>query len=256
MDDAIATCMHSTLTHLEHKQKTYILILFRGHSFAFNTIVHSKLTTKLKLFLGLEPSLCNWTSWPTDLSLLGNHTSSTLTLSTGAAHHCVLSRDLYSHFTHNCLPIHNSKFADDTRVGGRNPNKQRDPTCHITAPQQACVCRRWRSWWCPKVAAPPICSIYCTNGFQPHCSPHKRGPLVSIKYPLPCEGTPVFLEEAEEGLPPTQNTFDTSTTAPLTAFWPVASHRGKLAAHQLPQTRKPCRLPRWPSMCQVPSSQA
>ena len=51
---------------------------------------------------------------------VGNNTSATLTLNTGVPQGCVLSRLLYSLFTHDCVATHNSntivKLADDTIV--------------------------------------------------------------------------------------------------------------------------------------------
>ncbi|KAK3547017.1 hypothetical protein QTP86_008809 [Hemibagrus guttatus] len=56
----------------------------------------------------------------------GNHTSSTLILNTGVPQGCVLSPLLYSLFTHDCVPRHNSKifikYTDDTTVVGRISN--------------------------------------------------------------------------------------------------------------------------------------
>jgi hypothetical protein len=53
---------------------------------------------------------------------VGNNTSTTLTLNTGAFQGCMLSLLLYSLFTHGCVTMHNSntiiKFADDTVVVG------------------------------------------------------------------------------------------------------------------------------------------
>ncbi|CDQ93598.1 unnamed protein product, partial [Oncorhynchus mykiss] len=57
-DDAIATTMHTALTHLD-KRNTYVRMLFIDYSSAFNTIVPSKLIIKLET-LGLDPALCNW----------------------------------------------------------------------------------------------------------------------------------------------------------------------------------------------------
>ena len=59
--------LHTTLSHLD-KRNTYVRILFIDYSSAFNTIVPSKLITKLRT-LGLNASLCNWileilTGWP------------------------------------------------------------------------------------------------------------------------------------------------------------------------------------------------
>ena len=53
---------------------------------------------------------------------VGNNTSATLILNTGAPQGCVLSPLLYSLFTHGCMARHDSntiiKFADDTKVVG------------------------------------------------------------------------------------------------------------------------------------------
>ena len=53
---------------------------------------------------------------------VGNNTSATLILNTGAPQRCVLSPLLYSLFTHDCLDTQTSnsiiKFGDDTTVVG------------------------------------------------------------------------------------------------------------------------------------------
>uniref|UniRef100_A0A8C7GLL8 Reverse transcriptase domain-containing protein n=1 Tax=Oncorhynchus kisutch TaxID=8019 RepID=A0A8C7GLL8_ONCKI len=100
-------------------------MLFTDYSSAFNTIVPSKLITKLRN-LGLNTSLCNWildflTGRP-QVVRVGINTSATLILNTGAPQGCVLSPLLYSLFTHDCMARHDSntiiKFADDTTVLG------------------------------------------------------------------------------------------------------------------------------------------
>ncbi|CDQ92286.1 unnamed protein product [Oncorhynchus mykiss] len=100
-------------------------MLFIDNSSVFNTIVPSKLITKLRT-LGLNTSLCNWildllTGRP-QVVRVGNNTSATLILNTGAPQGCVLSPLLYSLFTHDCTARHDSntiiKFADDTTVVG------------------------------------------------------------------------------------------------------------------------------------------
>ena len=100
-------------------------MLLIDYSSAFNTIVPSKLITKLRI-LGLNTSLCNWildflTGRP-QVVRVGRNTSATLILNTGAPHGCVLSPLLYSLFNHNCMARHDSntiiKFADDTTVVG------------------------------------------------------------------------------------------------------------------------------------------
>ncbi|CDQ76546.1 unnamed protein product [Oncorhynchus mykiss] len=50
-DDAIATTLHTALTHLE-KRNTYVRMLFFDYSSAFNTIALSKLVIKLEMQLG------------------------------------------------------------------------------------------------------------------------------------------------------------------------------------------------------------
>ena len=58
IDDSISIVLHTALTHLD-KRNTYVRMLFIDYSSAFNTIVHSKVITKLRI-LGLNTSLCNW----------------------------------------------------------------------------------------------------------------------------------------------------------------------------------------------------
>ena len=57
-DDAISIALHTTLSHLD-KRDTYVRMLFIYYSLTFNTIVPTKLITKLRT-LGLNTSLCNW----------------------------------------------------------------------------------------------------------------------------------------------------------------------------------------------------
>ena len=85
----------------------------------------TKLITKLRT-LGLNNSLCNWildflTGRP-QVVRVGNNTSATLILNTGAPQGRVLSPLLYSLFTYDCVAKHDSntiiKFPDDTTVVG------------------------------------------------------------------------------------------------------------------------------------------
>lgn len=57
-DDVITLALHTALNHLEAK-KNYVRMLFIDYSSAFNTIIPTKLVTKLK-DLGLNSHLCNW----------------------------------------------------------------------------------------------------------------------------------------------------------------------------------------------------
>ena len=98
-------------------------MLLVDYSSAFNTIVPSKLITKLRT-LGLKTSLCNWIldflMGRPQVVRVGNNTSATLILNTGAPQGCVLSPLLYSLFTHDCTARHDSntiiKSSDDTTV--------------------------------------------------------------------------------------------------------------------------------------------
>jgi hypothetical protein len=116
--------LHTALSHLD-KRNAYGRMLFIDYSSAFNTIVPSKLVTKLRT-LGLNTSLCNWImgflTGRTQVVRIGNNTSATLTLNMEASQGCVLSPLLYSLFTHDYVAMHDSNsminFADDaTEVG-------------------------------------------------------------------------------------------------------------------------------------------
>ena len=79
-------------------------MLFIDYSSAFNTIVLTKLITKLRTW-GLNTSHCNWilvflTGHP-QVVRVGNNTSATLILNTGAPQGCMLSLLLYSLFTYD-----------------------------------------------------------------------------------------------------------------------------------------------------------
>ena len=82
------------------KRNTNVRMLFIDYSSAFNTIVPSKLITKLRI-LGLNTSLCNWIQdflkGRPQVVRVGSNTSATLILNTGAPQGCVLSPLLYRH---------------------------------------------------------------------------------------------------------------------------------------------------------------
>jgi hypothetical protein len=54
---SISIALHTALSHLD-KRNTYVIMLLIDYSSAFNTIVPSKLITKLRT-LGLNTTLCN-----------------------------------------------------------------------------------------------------------------------------------------------------------------------------------------------------
>ncbi|KAI3366890.1 hypothetical protein L3Q82_009533 [Scortum barcoo] len=116
--------VHCVLSHLENKN-TYARMLFVDFSSAFNTVIPSKLITKLG-DLGISTPLRYWimdflTNRPQHVRS-GHSCSTTITLNTGAPQGCVLSPFLYSLFTHDCRPMYGSnsitKFADDITVIG------------------------------------------------------------------------------------------------------------------------------------------
>ena len=57
-DEGISIALHTALSRLD-KRNTCVRMLFIDYSSSFNTIVPSKLITKLRI-LGLNTSLCNW----------------------------------------------------------------------------------------------------------------------------------------------------------------------------------------------------
>ena len=123
-EDAIATALHSTLSHLEQRG-SYARLLFVDYSSAFNTIIPDILVSKLT-DLGLSSSICKWimnflSDRPQRVKM-GCHTSSSLSLSIGSPQGCVLSPLLYSLYTYDCTTAHPStsiiKYADDTTIVG------------------------------------------------------------------------------------------------------------------------------------------
>jgi hypothetical protein len=97
-------------------------MLFIDYSSAVNTIVPSKVITKLRT-LGRNTSLCNWIMdflpGRPQVVRVGINTSATLILNMGAPQGCVLSPLLYSLFSHDCMAKHNSntiKSANNTMV--------------------------------------------------------------------------------------------------------------------------------------------
>ncbi|KAI3371034.1 hypothetical protein L3Q82_023513 [Scortum barcoo] len=57
-EDAVSIALHSVLSHLDNKN-TYTRLLFIDFSSAFNTVIPSKLITKLT-DLGISSLMCNW----------------------------------------------------------------------------------------------------------------------------------------------------------------------------------------------------
>ena len=124
VDDAVALGIHYMLQHLD-KPKSYVRMLFIDYSSAFNTIIPGKLYDKL-LRMNIDTSICQWVldfllNRPQSVRI-GNMTSGSLTLSTGAPQGCVLSPLLFTLFTNDCVSNSSSvkmiKFSDDTTLEG------------------------------------------------------------------------------------------------------------------------------------------
>ncbi|KAI3369260.1 hypothetical protein L3Q82_007515 [Scortum barcoo] len=123
-EDAIALTLHTALSHLDQRD-TYVRMLFIDYSSAFNTIVPSKLVTKLR-DLGLNSALCDWilnflTGRPQAVQMrMGSTTSSTLTLNTWRPPGlCAQPTPLYSLFTHDCVATHSSNTINGLQRGGQ-----------------------------------------------------------------------------------------------------------------------------------------
>ena len=124
VEDAVTLSLHSALSHLD-TPNSYVRMLFIDYSSAFNTIIPTKLFSKL-IDMPINISLCHWI-----LDFLLNRPqivkfngllSNVLILNTGAPQGCVLSPLLYSLFTNDCKTscpsVKIAKFADDTTLVG------------------------------------------------------------------------------------------------------------------------------------------
>ena len=192
-------------------------MLFIDFSSAFNTIIPSKLITKLS-DLAINVSPCNWmldflTNRPHSVRL-DHHTSSTLILNTGVRQGCVLSPLPYYLFIYDCTPAHGSNTIVTTHQqrwvglqgGGPAPNSmvwQQQLGSQHQEDQ-----RDHRGLWkvkCWHTHTPPH-SYQWNRGWVCHqlqvsgC-PHLRGPLLDPQHlHLDQEGSPASLlpEETKE----------------------------------------------------------
>jgi gmma-aminobutyric acid receptor subunit gamma/cGMP-dependent protein kinase 2 len=104
MDDTITITLHTALSNLD-KRNTHVRMLLIDYHSAFNTVVPSKVITKLGA-LGLNPIPCNWvidflTGQPQVVNV-GNNTSTTLILNRGGPNKGACSAHLlYSLFTND-----------------------------------------------------------------------------------------------------------------------------------------------------------
>ncbi|KAF7646087.1 hypothetical protein LDENG_00193810, partial [Lucifuga dentata] len=115
-EDAITTALHLALSHLEH-QGSYVRTLFVDFSSAFNTIIPSRLVTKL-LDLGLPHSTCRWIKdFLTDCPRLSD-----LAPTYPPPSQAMCEPLFYAFYTYDCITTHSSstiiKFTDDMTVVG------------------------------------------------------------------------------------------------------------------------------------------
>ncbi|KAI3374072.1 hypothetical protein L3Q82_022644, partial [Scortum barcoo] len=141
---------------------------------AFNTIVPSKLVTKLR-DLGLNSALCDWilnflTGRPQAVRM-GSTTSSTLTLNTGAPQGCVLSPLLYSP-VHMTVATHSSntivRSTDNTTVINLITTSMR----RLQRDQRylyMCVCLQYTT-------LDPCKQLWCSDYNNPFYCKTKKGP--------------------------------------------------------------------------------
>ena len=122
-EDAIATALHATISHLEHPGH-YARLLFIDFSSAFNTILRDRLTENYWTLDFLSPPAAGSGTFYQCVQRVrvGPHLSTALSLSTGSPQGFVLSPLLYTLYTYDCVSTHPSniviKFADDTNVVG------------------------------------------------------------------------------------------------------------------------------------------
>ncbi|KAI4904717.1 hypothetical protein NFI96_023993 [Prochilodus magdalenae] len=125
--------IHYPLQHLD-STNSYVRMLFIDFSSAFNTVIPSRLIHKLST-LGTSNTLCSWimdflTCTPHCVRI-GEHTSPSLTLSTGCPQGIVLSPLLYTLYTHDCIITHSSniiiEFTNDTTIIGNVTNDDEGP---------------------------------------------------------------------------------------------------------------------------------
>lgn len=105
IEDAVATAIRTTLTHLEHKE-SYARFLFTDFSSAFNTITPSRLGTKL---INLPYSIWLWIkdflrARPQRVKE-GPKLNPTFSLNIGLPQGCVLTLLLYTLYTPDCTPL-------------------------------------------------------------------------------------------------------------------------------------------------------